>query len=142
LTIINDILDFSKIESGKLELEEQPFELRGCIEATLDLLTAEVVEKNIELTYLIEPQTPNSIVGDVTRLRQILVNLLSNALKFTETGEVVVSVTARLKRAGEAGGEYEIQFAIKDTGIGIPTDRMDRLFKSFSQVDSSTTRQY
>ncbi len=142
LTIINDILDFSKIESGKLELEEQPFELRACIEETLDLLVAGVAEKNIELAYLIEPQTPNSIVGDVTRLRQILVNLLSNALKFTETGEVVISVTARLKTTGGSGGKYEIQFAIKDTGIGIPSDRMDRLFKSFSQVDSSTTRQY
>ena len=137
LTIINDILDFSKIESGKLDLEEQPFALRTCIEDTLDLLAFKAVEKNLELAYLIEPQTPNTIVGDVTRLRQILVNLLSNAVKFTKTGEVVVSVTAH-----QLQGRYEIQFAVKDTGIGIPQERMERLFKSFSQVDASTTRHY
>jgi len=153
LTLINDILDFSKIESGKLELEEQPFELFSCIEDSLDLLAPKAAEKNIELAYLIERQTPPMIAGDVTRLRQILVNLLSNAVKFTETGEVVVSVTAQeLSRGaeeqrgrGEFGVEsplYEIQFAVKDTGIGIPPDRMDRLFKSFSQVDASTTRHY
>ena len=161
LTIINDILDFSKIESGRLELEEQPFELVACIEDTLDLLAPKAAEKNIELAYLIEPHTPHVIAGDVTRLRQILVNLLSNAVKFTETGEVVVSVTTCKPENGERGvvsGKeftptpysllstsspvYEIQFAIKDTGIGIPKDRMDRLFKSFSQVDSSTTREY
>lgn len=141
LTIINDILDFSKIESGKLELEEQPFELRTCIENALDLLAARAAEKNIELTYLLEPQIPRIIIGDVTRLRQILVNLLSNAVKFTDTGEVVVSVTARQAQGEEEGG-YELQFAVKDTGIGIPQDRIDRLFKSFSQVDSSTTKQY
>ncbi len=153
LTIINDILDFSKIESGKLELEEQPFDLRACIEDTLDLLAPKAAEKNVELTYLFEPQTPNAIVGDVTRLRQILVNLLSNAVKFTETGEVVVSVASRqLSVVSDQKNQqlttdkgqmtYEIQFAIKDTGIGIPQDRIDRLFQSFSQVDSSTTRQY
>ncbi len=141
LTIINDILDFSKIESGKLDLEEQPFELRPCIEEALDLLAPQAAQKGLELAYLITPQTPFMIAGDVTRLRQVLVNLLSNAVKFTENGEVVVSVTARELGRG-AGGDYEIQFAIKDTGIGIPPDRMDRLFKSFSQVDSSTTRQY
>jgi PAS domain S-box-containing protein len=162
LTIINDILDFSKIESGKLELEEQPFKLRTCVEECLDLLAPKAAEKGLELAYLIEPQTPNTIVGDVTRLRQILVNLLSNAVKFTQAGEVTVSVTAK-----GVGGKvwsvnadaspspmlakdpmqtphpcYEIQFAVKDTGIGIPSDRLDRLFKSFSQVDSSTTRNY
>ena len=143
LTIINDILDFSKIESGKLELEEQPFDLRACIEDTLDLLATRAAEKNIELAYLIDPQTPNTIAGDVTRLRQILVNLLSNAVKFTPTGEVVVSVTATpYSLLPTPYPTYEIQFAVKDTGIGIPTDRMNRLFQSFSQVDSSTTRQY
>jgi len=146
LTIINDILDFSKIESGKLDLEHNPFDLRACIEESLDLLAANATEKSLELAYLFEPQTPSMIVGDVTRLRQILVNLLSNAVKFTEAGEVVVSVKANPlgdKEDQELSTTcYEIQFAVKDTGIGIPQDRMDRLFQSFSQVDSSTTRQY
>jgi len=145
LTIINDILDFSKIESGKLDLEVQPFDLRSCVEEALDLLAPKAAEKGLELAYLIEPQTPATIAGDVTRLRQILVNLLSNAVKFTPAGEVVVTVTAQtIELLPEALQQptYEIQFAIKDTGIGIPPERMDRLFKSFSQVDSSTTRQY
>ncbi|NEO18458.1 MAG: PAS domain S-box protein [Moorea sp. SIO4A1] len=242
LTIINDILDFSKIESGKLELEEQPFNLITCIEESLDLLAAKAAEKKLELAYLFHPNTPPMIVGDVTRLRQILVNLLGNAIKFTHIGEVLVSVTAREVSTGEwvdgkekeqsntanysyplASGSdygkhyslsfptlpngnyytlqggfdqtgyingyingvrgangtqnntrdntrvflppqpqissrnpnttrfcppstqssiYEIQFVVKDTGIGIPEDRIDRLFQSFSQVDSSTSRQY
>jgi len=155
LTIINDILDFSKIESGKLELEEQPFELRGCIEGAIDLLASRAAEKGIELAYLISPQTPVCVVGDVTRVRQVLVNLLSNAVKFTEAGEVVVLVTARspLQQTHEQTLQqtpeqpvspklYEIQFAVKDTGIGIASDKMERLFKPFSQADSSTTRQY
>ena len=142
LTVINDILDFSKIESGKLDLEEHPFDLQACIEEALDLLAFKAAEKNLEFAYWIEPQTPNAIVGDVTRLRQILVNLLSNAVKFTEAGEVVVSVTAQHKSAEGDEGDYEINFEVKDTGIGIPEDRMERLFKSFSQVDSSITRRY
>ncbi len=237
LTIINDILDFSKIESGKLELEEQPFNLITCVEESLDLLAAKAAEKKLELAYLFHPNTPPMIVGDVTRLRQILVNLLGNAIKFTHIGEVLVSVTAREVSTGEwvdgkekeqtntanysslasgpeygkhyslnfptlANGKdytlqgefeqrgyingvrgangiqnntrdntrvfspnhpqissrnpnttrfspastqssiYEIQFVVKDTGIGIPEDRIDRLFQSFSQVDSSTSRQY
>ena len=174
LTIINDILDFSKIESGKLDLEEQPFDLRTCVEESLDLVAAKAAEKKLELAYLFEPSTPHTIIGDVTRLRQILVNLLSNAVKFTHTGEVMVSVTARklgsrdweLGTRDEVGTHrcesnsssfrphlltkapvahspcYEIQFAVQDTGIGIRSDRLDRLFKSFSQVDSSTSRQY
>jgi len=156
LTIINDILDFSKIEAGKLELETHPFDLRRCVESALDLLAPQAAAKNLDLGYLMNPQTPSWIVGDSTRLSQILVNLLSNAVKFTQSGEVVVSVTAQRRRAGGAGGAgeageagerkeqpvYEIQFAVKDTGIGIPTERMERLFKPFSQVDSSTTRQY
>lgn len=188
LTIINDILDFSKIESGKLELEEQPFKLRMCIEESLDLLAPKAAEKELELAYLIDPQTPITIAGDVTRLRQILVNLLSNAVKFTPSGEVTVSVTAKgIPVKDEMGREsvgddpgwsisqspnwerqsaqprdfklrqgtltsvsfhpvpysfYEIQFAVKDTGIGIPTERLDRLFQPFSQVDSSTSRHY
>ncbi|HEY9649228.1 MAG TPA: GAF domain-containing protein, partial [Coleofasciculaceae cyanobacterium] len=150
LTIINDILDFSKIESGKLELEEQPFQLRTCIEESLDLVAPKAAEKGLELAYLIDPHTPRTIVGDVTRLRQVLVNLLSNAVKFTAMGEVTVSVTAKGIGAPEmtADGDwtrypfYEIQFAVKDTGIGIPPERLDRLFKPFSQVDSSTSRHY
>ncbi|PSB43340.1 hypothetical protein C7B80_24600, partial [Cyanosarcina cf. burmensis CCALA 770] len=159
LTIINDILDFSKIESDKLDLEEQPFDLRVCIENSLDVLAPQAADKNLELAYLLDPQTPATIMGDVTRLCQILVNLLSNAVKFTEHGEVVVSVTTKEINSSEylEGRKkeqlpqtadylmptfYEIQFAVKDTGIGIPSDRMDRLFKSFSQVDTSTTRQY
>gem|GEM_PF-398337 len=146
LSIINDILDFSKIESGKLELERHPLSLRDCIENAIDQLAVKADEKGIELGYLIHPQTPNFILGDVTRLRQILVNLLNNAIKFTETGEVTIWVQASLVDSDEAVSEseslYEIQFAIQDTGIGIPPNRLDRLFKSFSQVDASTTRQY
>ncbi|HEY9598235.1 MAG TPA: ATP-binding protein, partial [Cyanophyceae cyanobacterium] len=164
LSIINDILDFSKIESGKLELEEHPFELRGCVEGALDLLAHRACEKKLELAYLIDPQAPPIIVGDVTRVRQVLVNLLSNGIKFTETGEVVVSVVSRQlppfdklsfrtqpnvaspKTRDNAqptiGDLYEIQFTVRDTGIGIPPERMTRLFQPFSQVDSSTTRQY
>jgi len=144
LTIINDILDFSKIESGKLDLEQQAFSLSSCIEESLDLLSSKATEKGLELAYLIDPSTPRGIVGDVTRLRQILVNLLGNALKFTQKGEVVVSVNGR-QLGGEEEGRpqrYELEFTVRDTGIGIPKNRMDRLFQSFSQVDSSTTRQY
>ncbi|MBD1940234.1 PAS domain S-box protein [Microcoleus sp. FACHB-68] len=148
LSIINDILDFSKIESGKLDIEAHPFNLRSCVEESLDLLAPRAAQKGLELAYLISPPTPAVCIGDVTRLRQILVNLLSNAVKFTDRGEVVVSVTASvisspLADANEAEElTYEIQFAITDTGIGIPEDRMERLFKPFSQVDASTTRQY
>ena len=146
LTIINDILDFSKIESGKLELEEHPFDLRLCIEESLDLLASIAANKGLELAYLIEPQTPGVIIGDITRLRQILVNLLSNAVKFTETGEVVVSVSSvAISQSAvtmDNQQNYEIQFAVRDTGIGIPPERMNRLFKPFSQVDTSMTRQY
>ncbi|MGB3534556.1 MAG: response regulator [Microcoleaceae cyanobacterium] len=150
LTIINDILDFSKIESGKLELEQQPFKLRSCIEESLDLLSAKASEKNLELAYIIDPSIPDMILGDVTRLRQVLVNLLSNAIKFTTAGEVIVSVEAIAMKPTEnldnseqyLSKWYEIQFAVADTGIGIPPERMDRLFKAFSQVDASTTRQY
>ncbi len=138
LTIINDILDFSKIESGKLELERSVFVLRDCIEEALDLLATKASEKSLDLGYIIGEHTPAGIVGDVTRLRQILVDLISNALKFTSHGEVFVSVTSR--KLAEA--RYELQFAVKDTGIGIPRERMDRLFKSFSQVEASTTRNY
>jgi signal transduction histidine kinase/DNA-binding response OmpR family regulator/HPt (histidine-containing phosphotransfer) domain-containing protein/PAS domain-containing protein len=150
LTIINDILDFSKIEADRLDLENQPFDLRECVESALDLLAASTAEKGLDLAYLIDPDTPAAITGDVTRLRQILVNLLSNAVKFTEQGDVVLSVSskkiggARSSTEPESVGfdEYLLHFRVKDTGVGIPPDRMDRLFRSFSQVDASTTRRY
>ena len=145
LTIINAILDFSKIEAGHLELENQPFAMRDCLESAIDLLTNEAATKGISLAYIVEGDMPESVVGDVTRLRQILINLLNNALKFTEVGEVVLSLTCRpLDGGGEAPEEqnYELHFVVKDTGIGIPADRMDRLFVSFSQVDASTARRY
>jgi PAS domain S-box-containing protein len=140
LTVINDILDFSKIEAGKLELESQPFDVRECVETALDLVAPRAAEKGLDLAYLVADGTPAAIVGDVTRLRQILLNLLSNAVKFTERGEVVLSVSAR--RPDDGGGLHELTFSIRDTGIGIPPDRLGRLFQSFSQVDASTTRRY
>ena len=139
LTIINDILDFSKIEADRMELEEQPFDLRDCLEATLDLLKVKAAEKDLELAYLVEPGTPAAIIGDVTRLRQILINLLSNAVKFTEEGEVALIVDAS---EPVKDGLQTLHFALHDTGIGIPPERMDRLFQAFSQVDASTTRKY
>jgi PAS domain S-box-containing protein len=150
LTIINDILDFSKIEAGKLELERHSFDLRECVESALDLLSTRATEKGIDLAYLLDEQVPAAIYGDVTRLRQILVNLLSNAVKFTEKGEVVLSVVARRKEEEEVvhaqeGDEvpvYELHFAVRDTGIGISEEGKARLFRSFSQVDASTTRRY
>src|SRR6266404_277003 len=147
LTIINDILDFSKIESGKLELEKQPFDIRTCIEDALDLLTPGAAERQIDLAYRLDDELPSPVIGDVTRLRQVLVNLLGNAIKFTPQGDVTIE--AKLAHplpapAPEPGATtpVELHFSVCDTGIGIPPDRMDRLFKSFSQVDASTTRQY
>jgi PAS domain S-box-containing protein len=140
LTVINDILDFSKIEAGKLELESQPFDLMECIEGALDLVATRAAEKGLDLAYLVGDGTPAAIVGDVTRLRQVLLNLLTNAVKFTERGEVVLSVAAR--RLDGAAPLHELTFLVRDTGIGIPPDRLGRLFQSFSQVDASTTRRY
>ena len=144
LGIINDVLDFSKIEAGRMELEAAPLDLCDCIESAFDLVAMRAGEKGLELVYDSGPcegdgpEVPQAIMGDVTRLRQILTNLLSNAVKFTPQGEVALSVTAnRLD-----GPNYELHFAVRDTGIGIAPDRMNRLFKSFSQVDASTTRQY
>lgn len=139
LGIINDILDYSKIEADKLELEVQPFELRDCVEGSLDLVSRSAFEKELDLAYILAPGTPAAVAGDVTRLRQILVNLLSNAVKFTERGEVVLSVEGR---SVGADGKVELEFSVRDTGIGVPPERMDRLFRSFSQVDASTTRRF
>ncbi|MCL5773032.1 MAG: response regulator [Firmicutes bacterium] len=151
LTIINDILDFSKIEADKLEIEKRPFDLRTCTESALDIVAPVAAKKSLELGCMIEAHTPVSIVGDYTRLTQVLVNLLSNAVKFTEKGEVIVSVSS--KKLGEEdqpaqkprkhdGGRYEILFSVKDTGIGMSPEIMDRIFESFTQGDSSTTRRY
>ncbi len=138
LVIINDILDFTKIESEKLELENQPFDLRECIEDSLDLIAAKAAEKNIELSYSIDSNTPLAIVGDVIRLRQVFTNLLSNAVKFTQIGEVTVSVSSEIIK----DKTYRFRFSVKDTGIGIPDSRLHKLFQPFSQVDSSTTRSF
>lgn len=150
LTLINDILDFSKIESGKLEIEKQLFNLRSCIEESLDLVASKAINKGLELAYLMPPDICQLISGDMSRLRQILVNLLSNAIKFTNSGEVVVSVTSQklvcvpcpqfMDSASDS--LYEIKFVVRDSGIGIPHDKMYKLFKPFSQVDASTTRHY
>ena len=138
LSVINDILDFSKIDNGKMELEIQPFDIKNSIEDALDLVASSASEKGLTIAYAIDKGTPKTIIGDPTRLRQILANLLSNAVKFTSSGEVEILVSS--KNLG--GGRHEIHFAVKDTGIGIPQDKMDRLFQSFSQVDLSTTRRY
>jgi len=138
LTIINDILDFSKIEAGRMDIEAQPFDLRDCVESALDLVTTRAVEKHLDTAYVFEGDVPPAIVGDVTRLRQIILNLLSNAVKFTERGEVVLTVTA----APTTDGSAELTFAVHDTGIGLSAEGMNRLFQSFSQADSSTTRKY
>jgi len=138
LRIVNDILDFSKIESGRLELEKQPFSVRQSVEASIDLFANEAAKKDIDISCLIDKETPTYVAGDVTRVRQVLVNLISNAVKFTPGGEVLVSVQTRKVNPAL----YEIHFSVTDTGIGIPKDRMDRLFQSFTQVDASTTRNY
>ncbi|MCA9988019.1 MAG: response regulator [Anaerolineales bacterium] len=138
LTIINDILDFSKIDAGKLDLEEQAFDLRRCIEEALDLLAPRATEKGLELAYDIEATVPPIIVGDVTRLRQILVNLVGNGVKFTAEGEIFVQVNAQ----SLDDDRFQLHFSIQDTGIGIPPERKDKLFESFSQVDNSTSRKF
>ena len=138
LMIINDILDFSKIESGNLRLESASFNPRDCVEGALDLLSPQFAEKHLDLLYEIADGVPNEVRGDAMRLRQVLVNLLGNAAKFTERGEVVLAV-----RAPSVGdGRTELAFSVRDTGIGIPVSAMSRLFQSFSQVDASTTRKY
>lgn len=138
LTIINDILDFSKIESERLTLEEQPFELSACVEDVYDLMGPRALAKRLDLLYQIDSQIPHIIVGDITRLRQILGNLVSNAIKFTDFGEVFTSVDL-VKREGE---ELTLSFSVKDTGIGIHDEKKKKIFEAFSQADSSTTRRY
>jgi two-component system sensor histidine kinase/response regulator len=159
LTIINEILDFSKIESGSLELEQLEFDLILCLEEVLDLFGTRSAEKNVDLAYLFGARTPRAIVSDPTRLRQVLINLVGNALKFTEKGEVVVELSselisrqdippdnAYLRILDETKFEDEewtrLKFEVRDTGPGIPVDRMDRLFRPFSQADASITRHH
>src|ERR1019366_5951301 len=138
LTIINDILDFSKIESGKMELEKAPFELALCVEEALDLFAPTAAAKRLEIGYHVEPDVPPWIVGDVTRLRQGIVNLVNNATKFTLARRIPMDTNFRAIHQGR----MKLEITVQDTGIGIPEDRIERLFKAFSQVDSSTTRKY
>jgi CheY-like chemotaxis protein len=142
LAIINEILDFSKIESGKMELERRPFVVRQCIEEALDVLAPKAGEKKLDLAYHIDDRVPAQVIGDITRVRQVLVNLVSNGIKFTSKGEVVVQVQLLSSRKSNGSGQLQLHFAVRDTGIGIPVDRLARLFKSFSQADASTTREY
>ena len=134
LMLINDILDFSKIESGKVSLEAEPFEIRACIETVLSLLSFMTKEKSLEVQYLIDPQVSPLIAGDIHYLQQILVNLVGNAIKFTSVGKVSINVSKYQ--------DNQLLFAIKDSGLGIPSHKLDKLFKPFSQIDSSTTRKF
>jgi signal transduction histidine kinase/DNA-binding response OmpR family regulator len=138
LAIINDILDYTKIDGNKLELEHASFDLRQCIEDSFDLVSARACEKNLDLAYFLEGYFPEKIVGDVTRLRQVLVNLLGNAIKFTKSGHVTLTVASKT----EDNGKAQLHFAVSDTGIGISQENISKLFQYFTQVDSSTTRNY
>jgi GAF domain-containing protein/CheY-like chemotaxis protein len=138
LGIINEILDFSKIEAGQMDIERHPFDLRDCIETALDLVSTRAAEKRLDMAYIMADDVPPAVSADLTRLRQILLNLLSNAVKFTEAGEVVLTV--RVRPLG--GRRIELALSVRDTGIGLSPDGMKRLFQSFSQADSSTTRKY
>jgi len=138
LTLINDILDFSKIEAGKLEIETLDFDLRSAVDDVIDILVSGAAEKGIELSVYIDPESPVLLRGDAGRLRQVLINLIGNAIKFTSEGEVAVRVAP--ERIDE--GRAKLRFSIRDTGIGIPADRVDQLFHPFTQVDASTTRHF
>ncbi|GBO54447.1 hypothetical protein APA_2395 [Pseudanabaena sp. lw0831] len=140
LSVINKILDFSQIESGAIELEEHPFDLRNCIEEILDLMAFQTAEKSLDLTALIDLDVPSRIISDSTCLRQVLVNLISNAIKFTESGEIVITLSSTLIESDT--NTYQLDFAVRDTGVGIAPEAINRLFKPFSQADSSITRQY
>ena len=140
LTIINDILDFSKIEAGRMDIERHPFDLRECVESAMDLIGPRAAEKHLDIAYVFEGDVPPAIDGDVTRLRQILLNLLSNSVKFTEAGEVVLSV--RAEGDEQTGEGSSLHFTVRDTGIGLSEQGLSRLFQKFSQADSGTTRKY
>ena len=139
MNVINDILDFSKIESGKMDIEEEDFDLRQSIEEIMDMFSQKAAEQRLDLIYQIDFNLPRFVIGDSLRLKQVIINLINNAIKFTSKGEVFIKVF--LSQAS-ANGELEIGFSVKDTGIGIPEDKLSSLFKAFSQVDSSTTRKY
>ena len=138
LVVINDILDFSKIESGKLEIESTLFDLRDCVEEAVDTLALQATEKGLDIAYVIDKSMETTLLGDPTRLRQVVMNLIGNAVKFTGKGGVCV----RVSLVEKSDDRLKAQFSIRDTGIGIPADRVDTLFDSFSQVDASTTRKY
>jgi CheY-like chemotaxis protein len=138
LTLINDILDFSKIEAGRLEMELRPFDPRREVEKTLALVAVRAKEKGLRLTVSVDPRVPAAIAGDAGRLRQILINLLGNAIKFTETGEVSLTVTSN----PTPDGRQRLAFVVRDTGPGIAPEHQQRIFDSFSQVDASITRKY
>jgi two-component system sensor histidine kinase/response regulator len=138
LALINDVLDFSKIEAGKLDLEERAFDLNALVADTAEMFGGRARERGLELAYSLHPEVPGGVIGDSDRLRQVLVNLISNALKFTDQGEVVIRASLEERTETEA----VIRFSVRDSGIGISPDRRDRLFQLFSQVDASTTRQY
>jgi signal transduction histidine kinase/DNA-binding response OmpR family regulator len=139
LTVINDILDFSKIESGNMELEHQDFDLRSCVEEVLDIFAGKAAETGVDLVYQMNYDVPPQVIGDSLRLRQVLMNLVGNAVKFTSKGEIFIGVHL-LKIHPDR--QLELGFEVRDTGIGISSDKTNRLFKAFSQVDSSTTRKY
>lgn len=139
LAVINDILDFSKIESGLLELERTGFDLRICIEEVLDIFALRASQIKLDLIYQIDPRIPSQIIGDSLRLRQVLINLIGNAIKFTQEGEILVEI--KLVKILE-NTDMELAFSVQDTGIGIAEDKIEKLFKAFSQVDTATTRQY
>ncbi len=142
LTIINDILNISKIEAGKVELEKNPFDIRTCIEEALEILGPKAAEKQLDLMYDVERGMPHTFVGDITRVRQILVNLVGNAIKFTARGEIAVDIQAKQLTSEQSSKRWELCFRVRDTGIGIPSHRLNSLFRSFTQVDSSISRQY
>ncbi|QMU29976.1 hybrid sensor histidine kinase/response regulator [Adhaeribacter radiodurans] len=139
LTVINDVLDFSKIESGKMELEQQSFNLRECLEEVLDMFASKAAQQQLELLYELDSKLPNCIVGDYSRLQQILINLVGNALKFTAAGEIVVKATLEQLLEND---QLKLRFTVKDTGIGFSPEKAASLFQPFSQLDSSTTRKY
>ncbi|MDB5136954.1 MAG: response regulator, partial [Mucilaginibacter sp.] len=139
MSVINDILDFSKIESGKMDIEEEDFDLRQSIEEIMDMFSQKAAEQRLDLIYQIDFNLPRFVIGDSLRLKQVIINLINNAIKFTSKGEVFIKVF--LSQAS-SNGDMEIGFKVKDTGIGIPEDKLSTLFKAFSQVDSSTTRKY
>ncbi|MCP4512557.1 MAG: histidine kinase, partial [Fuerstiella sp.] len=138
LSIINDILDFSKIEAGKFDLEAIPFSLQDSLGDTMKSLGSRAHRKHLELAFQIDSEIPDGLIGDPGRLRQVLLNLVGNAIKFTESGEVVVNV----RTVSQTDEDTVLQFSVRDTGVGIPDDRLDHVFDAFEQADSSTTRRF